>query len=150
MSGARLANLNHRALNAEGLTVGRNMFFRGEFTADGAIHLVVARINGVLDLGDANLANPGGSALDLESAQTARLVLPLRQQPDGTVNLTNAQVGEFRDEPATWPAELHIRGFTYDVLGSKVSTRNRLDTTRSAVSSLKSWPLRFSSTPITL
>ena len=32
-----------------------------------------------------------------------------------------------RREQEAWPAELHIRGFTYDVLGSKVSTRDRLD-----------------------
>jgi hypothetical protein len=127
MSGARLANLNHRALNAEGLTVQRSMFCGSEFTAYGAIHLAVARINGELDLGDANLANPGGPALDLQAAQTARLILPLQQQPDGTVNLTNARAGEFYDEPATWPAALHIQGFTYDILGSKVSTRDRLD-----------------------
>ena len=125
MSGASLANLNDRALNAEGLTVGQDMFCRDEFTADGAIHLAVARISGVLTWATRTWPIPAdGPHLDGTDSPAGPA---LRQQPDGTVNLANAQVGEFRDEPATWPAELHLRGFTYDVLGSRVSTRHRLD-----------------------
>jgi hypothetical protein len=34
--------------------------------------------------------------------------------PEGTVNLTKAQVGSFFDDPGSWPTKLNLDGFIYD------------------------------------
>ena len=65
--------------------------------------------------------------MDLEEAHLAALTLLPAQRPDGVVNLTNARVGRFRDEPDSWPTTMHLRGFVYDTLeNDQVSVRERL------------------------
>jgi len=79
-----------------------------------------------LSLVRASLANPDGTALDLEAANVSTLFLLPQQQPDGAVDLTNAQVGTLYDSQATWPDVLHLRGFAYDRLENDVSASTRL------------------------
>jgi hypothetical protein len=37
-------------------------------------------------------------------------------RPEGVVDLTNVRVDRYRDDEATWPASLRLRGFAYDHL----------------------------------
>jgi hypothetical protein len=54
------------------------------------------------------------------------LLLPSRP-PDGSVDLSFGRVTHFSDDPETWPAELRLRGFTYDTLeNDSVDVRSRL------------------------
>lgn len=57
----------------------------------------------------------------------ATLVLLPSRRPEGVVDLTNAQVGAFEDDPATWPATLLMRGFVYEnLVNDRVDVRERL------------------------
>ena len=60
LGGAKLANPGGKALSADGITVGGDMFSRNGFESDGEIRLLGAHISGQLDLRGAKLANPGG------------------------------------------------------------------------------------------
>jgi hypothetical protein len=127
LSGASLTNPGGLALFANQLIVGHSMVCEAGFVAHGAVSLARANIGGILRLTGACLTNPGGVALDLEESHLAALTLRPAQRPDGIVNLTNARVGRFRDEPDSWPATLHLRGFVYDTLeNDQVSVRERL------------------------
>jgi hypothetical protein len=127
LSGAELTNPGGWALAAYGLHVDGNMLCRDGFTAKGGIRLLGAHIGGELVFEGARLANPGDMALQLEGARAAVLYLLFAEPPDGVVDLTNAKVGAFFDDPASWPATLGLRGFTYDTLENDgVSVRDRL------------------------
>jgi hypothetical protein len=127
LSGASLTNPGGPALSANRLTVGHSMRCGAGFLARGEVRLADADIGGVLGLAGASLTNPDGVALDLEEAHLAGMILLPAQRPDGAVNLTNARVGRFRDEPDSWPTTLYLRGFVYDTLeNDQVSVRERL------------------------
>lgn len=113
------------AMAADGLTVDHDMSCG--FAAVGEVRLLGAHIGGHLDFTGANLVNLGGTTLDLDGATaTALLLLPMHQ-PQGPVDLTNAKVSIFSDDPKSWPAVVHLRGFTYDSFGNGgVSVRGRL------------------------
>jgi hypothetical protein len=129
LSGACLSNRDGRALHAERLIVERDMFCREGFTAEGELRLAGARIGGELDLGGAHLINPGRWSLDLEEADVAALVLLPARCLDA-VDLANARVGSFRDDPASWswlPMSLVLQGFVYDRLeNDRMKVRERL------------------------
>jgi hypothetical protein len=116
--GADLTNLGGRALTADGLTVDHGMYCRYEFAARGQVRLVGAHIGESLDFEDATLANPGEVALDLERVRAPTLILRLKVPPEGAVDLTRVQVDACADSQATWPQELHLRGFTYSGLSA--------------------------------
>jgi hypothetical protein len=85
------------------------------------------RIDEPINLDGASLNNAEGMALNLEAARVAQLMLRLRHPPNGIVDLTNARVGVFYDDQATWPSVLRLRGFTYETLDNdQVSVRDRL------------------------
>jgi hypothetical protein len=85
----------------------------GGFTAQGEVRLIGAQIGGQLSFDGATLINPSGVALDLEGVRTPTLVLRPQLQPQGMVDLTNAQVDSIVDSQATWPQDLHLNGFRY-------------------------------------
>jgi adhesin HecA-like repeat protein len=127
LSGARLTNPGGYAMNANRLTVDQDMFCGEEFTAEGEVHLLGAHIGGQLSLSGASLNNAEGMALNLEAARVAQLMLQPGHRPAGIVNLTNARVGAFYDDQATWPSVLRLRGFTYESLeNDQVGVRDRL------------------------
>jgi hypothetical protein len=131
LDGARLANPGGWALNADGLTVDQAMFCREGFTATGEVRLRSVHVGGQLNFDGANLSNPdpNGSALTGRGLRAAELILLPRQRPDGIVDLTNARVGSFDDDPATWPEHdmLRLRGFAYETLeNDEVSVRDRI------------------------
>lgn len=124
---ATLINAGGLALTAEGLNAEYGILCRNGFTARGEVRFAYARIGKVLELRDVKLANPGGVALSLQAATTTDLVLLPEQPPDGVVNLTNARVVTFSDDPRTWPTKLRLRGFTYDTLeNDQVTVQDRL------------------------
>jgi hypothetical protein len=97
------------------------------FTAHGEVRLIGAHIGGQLDFTRASLSNPDGVTLELDGASAGVLFLLPQERPDGVVDLTNARVGSFHDEPARWPVAMRLRGFTYEVLeNDTVSVRQRL------------------------
>jgi hypothetical protein len=113
------------SLAADGLTVDHNMFCG--FTVTGEVCLIDAHIHGRLDFTGATLTNPSGTALDLEGASASTLLLLPEKSPDGAVDLTNASVRTFVDDPKSWPAVFHLQGFAYDSFGNgRVSVRGRL------------------------
>lgn len=129
-SGAHLANPDGYALAARRLTVGQDIDFTDGFTAEGQVQLRDARIDGRLDFEGASLANPGGEAVSLEGVTAAVLILTPRTPLNGVADLTNARVGSFYDDQASWPTAtrtMRLRGFTYDKLENDVpSVTDRL------------------------
>jgi hypothetical protein len=127
LQGATLTNPDGDALYAVRLTVEGDLYCRREFAAQGTVQLSGARISGVIDLNGAVLSHPGHRALDLYAASTAELDLLPRKPPDGVVDLSNAKVGVYQDDPSTWPATVLLAGFTYDSLhNDKADARDRL------------------------
>jgi hypothetical protein len=129
LRGARLGNAGAPALRANGVSVARDMFCRAGFIAVGEIQLISAHVGGELDFSGATLANTDGKALNLRGLSATDLILVPRTRPIGAVDLTDARIGRFADEQATWPTVLHLRGCEYDVLvdisGSDVDVRLR-------------------------
>jgi adhesin HecA-like repeat protein len=126
---AWLENPGRFALAADVLTVDQDAFFREGFVAKGEVRMFGAHAGGQLNFRQARLMNPGGRALNLAGVRAAELVLRPRERPDGVIDLTNAHVGGFKDEQATWPDELQLRGFVYDTLeeDDEVGVRARLN-----------------------
>ncbi len=124
--GAILGSADGPALYADRLTVEENMYCDSGFTAEGRVRLLGAKIGGQLTFDGATLRNPNGRALDLEAAVVSELRLSMRAG-DGTIDFTNARVGVFHDDQATWPARLFLRGFSYETLANdQVTVRDRL------------------------
>jgi hypothetical protein len=100
-TGVKLCNDSGPALDANTLQVGQNMLLSGEFTgrgSDGAVCLLGAHIDGILDFGGAQLRNEFGPALVAEGLHVG-LHMFLRWfnatvgGEDAAVNLKGAQVG---------------------------------------------------------
>ena len=126
-SGAELINEDGYVLDAGGLTVAHDATFMEGFTAVGELHLLDARIGGRLDFEGASFAKSAGRVLNLEGVVASVLFLLPRKRPDGLIDLTNAKIGSFYDDPRTWPPFLRLRGFSYDVLENRTATvRDRL------------------------
>jgi hypothetical protein len=111
--GARFSSENGYAIDASRLTVV-DMFCKDGFTAEGEVNLGGARISASLDCSGGHFSNQNGYALNFERANATTLILLPLEKPNGAVKLTNAKVGSFDDDPATWPASLYLRGFVYD------------------------------------
>jgi hypothetical protein len=127
--GASLTNPDGPALTAHQLAADQGVFCQEGFTATGEVRLVGAHIGGQLSFSGASLTNPDGLALDLAGVRAAELFLLPRQRPDGVVDLTNARVGSFHDDQATWPDKntLGLGGFVYETLeNDQVSVRDRI------------------------
>ena len=115
LDGAKLANPDGAALNAQGVTVDGDMFCRQGFRTLGEIRLPGAHISGQLSLSGASLSNALGLALDCEALEAESLFLD-DTTVTGTVNLTSAQVQVLRDNPDRWPPQMRIDHFTYQSL----------------------------------
>lgn len=128
LNDAQLLKPGGVALRAGGLTVAGDLQCCGDFRTDGEVNMFGATIERRFDLRGARLRNPGGHALDLERLTAGALYLLPRDRPVGTIDLTNAHVGDYYDEPETWATDIRLRGFTYDDLQNQsISVRSRLD-----------------------
>ena len=65
---------------------------------------------------DGAIIRCGGTALDLRRLSAEELLLTLAKPVDGIVDLGNAQVSVLCDDPATWPADIRLDGFSYGSL----------------------------------
>ncbi len=65
---------------------------------------------------DGAIIRSGGTALDLRRLSAEELLLTLAKPVDGIVDLGNAQVSVLCDDPATWPADIRLDGFSYGSL----------------------------------
>ncbi|WP_344412640.1 hypothetical protein [Amycolatopsis minnesotensis] len=151
LSTARLTGAHGSAVAADDLSVGRSMFARTGFTCEGTLGLAGARIGGLLDLGGAMVNCDGGVALDASGLVVGEslvcgegfaargdltfagcrvagdLVFRPSSAPTGVLDLTNAAVRSYSDDPATWPDRLELRGFAYETLvNDRITTRQRL------------------------
>lgn len=124
--GATLDNPGGTALSGVDLRLGANAHLCEGFTATGAVHLEHATITSRLCLQDATLAGTAGIALDCRHLTTRELVLLPTRPPGGVVDVRHARIGLLRDDPATWPAALHLDGLTYDTLSDPDHRADRL------------------------
>jgi hypothetical protein len=116
LGGATITSQRGRALNAVGLEVKRDLWCDRGFSAAGEVRLVDARIGEELSFMDARLDGGDTTALDLEGASASRLVLTFAEAPRGAVRVKNARVGHLSDDPALWPADRELAGFSYETL----------------------------------
>lgn len=117
------------AIAGTGLIVDGDMECDGGFTARGQVTLHGARIAGQLTFRDAVLTGTPVS-LHLRRLQADELCLRTAQPITGAIWLAPARVGTLDDDPAVWPAEIWLSGFTYDVIrdpAGRVPVSERLD-----------------------
>jgi hypothetical protein len=97
-------------------------------TAAGEIRLAGARVGGNADFtGCKTPDSEQAFTLNLTELQAASLILRTQVAPE-EADLTGAAVDRLADEPATWPSQIRLRGFTYMALDEEhtVSARERL------------------------
>lgn len=127
LEGAILSNPQGYALRAERLTVGDSVLCTKGFTAQGAVSLADSKIGGRLDFTGARLHEPAANTLDLRG-MTARTLITRAAAPPDKIDLRLASVIVLDDDPATWPARVLLRGFTYESMehDRSVSVTTRL------------------------
>ena len=123
---AELVNPGGRALRLSRAQVGADVFC-DEMIADGTTRLADAFIGGELSFWQARLSNAAGTVLDAGGLHAERLQLSTAEPVHGLVNLSHAQIGMLRDDPARWPGQLSLDGLTYQALEPRLPARQRLD-----------------------
>jgi hypothetical protein len=126
---ATIGGSNGVAVAATGLIVDGDMECDAGFTAQGQVILHGARIAGQLTFRNAVLAGTP-VALHLGRLQADELCLRTSQPMAGALWLAPARVGTLEDDPAVWPAQIWLSGFTYDVIRDRtgrVPVSERLD-----------------------
>ncbi|HEY8372506.1 MAG TPA: hypothetical protein VIL00_07160, partial [Pseudonocardiaceae bacterium] len=118
VNSALLINPDGTALNLDGASVEGDLLAGDGFTAVGEVRLFGARVSGQLALQGTRLINPDGTALNLVEAQATRLILLPHVDSAGLVNLRDARVGRFTDDPEHWPpgCQVDLDGFSYERL----------------------------------
>ena len=111
---ARLSSGDGEALIADDLKIDGRMACDA-MTAEGAIRIPGARINGRLSLRGAMIKAPT-TALDCRRLVADELLLTVAEPVEGTVDLGNAHVSVLCDDPATWPTDIRLDGLIYSSL----------------------------------
>lgn len=109
----------HHGFRANRLTCSGSVLMR-RVKAQGALHLLGARIGGNLDLAGAKLKAVGKS-LNADGAQLSGVFF-LREGTEvaGAIDLTAAQIGAINDDPDCWPQEILLDRCRYGAfLGPK-------------------------------
>jgi len=130
---ARFRNPDGISFIGDGLIVDRDMFFREGFVAEGQVRLSGAHVSGrLICLG--TFINRQDPALNLEDAEVAGILGMRPTLMDGCLDLTNARVGTYLDDSASWPAVMRVVGFSYNAIEDMAPepTGNRLDWLRRA------------------
>ena len=114
-AGAHLINENGAAFRADRMRMHGDVFLTDNFQAEGGVSFVGAEIDGQLIISDAVISSHRDAlALDLEGASIGAELFLLPAKPlNGWIDLTNAQVGSLRDDPAAWHGGYELRGFQY-------------------------------------
>jgi hypothetical protein len=120
LTGARLSNLEGRALLADRTSVEGDLIGRGS-TVHGELSLVGAKVSGTLDLDGARLLNPGGSALAAERLEVGGSLLARHGfTAEGEVNLIHVRAaGQLNFVEATLAQP---DGFALHVGGGRVGS----------------------------
>jgi hypothetical protein len=129
LRGAQLGDGTDTALAAAGLTVDGDMECNQGFTAHGEVSLRGAQVSGMLTFRNAIVTAPT-MALHLTRLQAGELCLRTAQPIGGALGLAQARVGTLDDDPAVWPAEIWLDGFTYDTIrhrAGRVAVTERID-----------------------
>lgn len=141
LGGSVLRNPSGVCLNAYGITVGGSVYCglmaddavpEGRINkgteVEGRIDLSDAKVDGHVDFRHAVLTScPEGESLHLARLRAVQLRLQPATRPPGAVNLVNAHVSQYYDDPATWPDVVRLRGFEYDVLDDdRAKVRERI------------------------
>jgi hypothetical protein len=92
VGGIQLQSTFIRNLNADSLTVERDVALVDGFRATGRVWLRNASINGTLNCDNGNFINPGEIALNLEGAKTGAVLLRNGFRAEGQVNLSSAVI----------------------------------------------------------
>ena len=106
----KFSNPNGRALYADGLTVGQDMYCNEGFEASGEVRLLGAHIGGQLSCREGQFSNPDGLALDLERATVSG---PLHMETavlEGILDLTAAKTSSYYDNREFWSQKLRPPG----------------------------------------
>ena len=112
---AVFSNPDGDALNADRLVVDGSMFL-GKAQCTGQAWLASAHINGQLTCTEAVFVNPERQAVVLLAASVVHDVIMRPDVLDGTLDLTRARVGAWKDAKTTWPSRLRLEGFVYDAI----------------------------------
>jgi hypothetical protein len=126
LPGATLTNPGGQALNLNSTTLGGNLDLRGGFTAEGTVSLWQAAVGGLVDLPGARLSHPDGTALACQQLRARALILGPDTVIDGGVDLRDATVAVFRDDPAHWPDTVRLDGFAYETVDPALPATRRL------------------------
>lgn len=129
LRGSYIGDGTGAAFAGNGLTVDGDLECNAGFTACGRVALRRARVDGLLTFRDAIL-NDSKTAVDLARVKAGELCLRTAEPINGPVRLAQAHVGTLDDDPAVWPKEIWLNGFTYDTirhLTGRVPVRERID-----------------------
>jgi hypothetical protein len=120
-----LSNPGGPVLSADGIAVRRGISMRKDFIADGEIRLVGAELL-ALTCDGSHISNPNGLAFNFDGAVVTNEIVLRPATLSGDVNLTRARTGFYKDAQSTWPAVLHLDGFSYDGLDPLLPVATRL------------------------
>jgi len=115
-----------RAFIADGAVIDGTLRL-AELHARGEVSIRTSRVGQRVILRRARLENSAGTALSAIALQAGELCLDPAQPILGIVDLSHAQLGILRDDPACWPAELSLDGLTYSALEPQLPARLRLE-----------------------
>jgi hypothetical protein len=108
-----------------GIRVGGTIHAQQGLQVHGQLGLRRAEVTGEVDLADAALLNPGGTALDAWGMCAGQLSL-LPERVEGTVDLRHASIQILCDDPSGSPTPLLLDGLRYSALEAPGTARSRL------------------------
>jgi hypothetical protein len=128
-TGGVFTNGNGMALAVDGLSVTGEVFCNGGFRARGEVRLVRAQIGGHLDFRGAILVNPAACALNVQRVSVTGSFWLRPAVLSGAVDLTDAQVDVYVDDPRSWPQVRRLTGFTYGWIEAEppIDVKRRLE-----------------------
>ncbi|GAA2883561.1 oxidoreductase [Actinoplanes cyaneus] len=125
--GAFLDNPGEWAIQAQGLRVGAVLDFSGGARVAGGIRLSNAVVASVLTLRGTVLTEPRrGESLDLRNLAAAEAIMQYGAPVPGRVDLRYARIGLLRDDPSSWPVEISLDGFGYEMIAGSARVTDRL------------------------
>lgn len=114
------------ALDGENMVVQDRLECSHGFTAEGAVRLRGARVDGTLSFDLGAVHAPGRRALHLSHARVEELILTPREPIQGEVTLGYSRIDVILDRPDVWPAELRLNGLVYETLRGASGEAQRL------------------------
>lgn len=122
---SELGNPGQVALRLSRSEVGADVFC-GDSTIAGTVKLTGARIGSYARFNGVRLSAPGEVAFDAKLLKAATLELTPAEPIDGLVDLRQAKVDQFIDDPMRWPERIALDGFSYGSLEPRLPAADRL------------------------